>query len=147
MRTLLWCVAAAVLGIASLSNVDADEQDIPLEKLPKAVTDAVHKMFPKAKLLRATQEAHVRRKVQSAVVSGLVEGLPNILHGFDFDKVSGLQVKACDRCRSVVPSPIRTKKYPANSPEEPCPDAICHLEQRAIASPNFADAFPEPFPP
>ncbi len=52
----MWCVAAVVVfGMTFASSVKADEQKVPLEKLPKAVTEAVKKMFPKAELVRATQ--------------------------------------------------------------------------------------------
>lgn len=57
MRSFLWCLAAmAVFGLTFASSVKADEQKVPLEKLPKAVTDAVMKMFPKAELVKATQD-------------------------------------------------------------------------------------------
>ena len=32
-----------------MSNVNAEEKAVPLDKLPKVVTDAVKKMFPKAR--------------------------------------------------------------------------------------------------
>ena len=57
MRSLLWCVALmAALGSVFVSNVQAAEKAVPLDKLPKAVTDAVKKMFPKAEMLEAIQE-------------------------------------------------------------------------------------------
>ncbi len=34
----------------------AEETDVPLDKLPKVVIDAVKKMFPKAELVKATKE-------------------------------------------------------------------------------------------
>lgn len=66
MRILLgWLAVVAITGMAFVGQVDAKdpketqeakEEAVPLEKLPKAVTDAVKKMFPKAELLRATKE-------------------------------------------------------------------------------------------
>ena len=57
MRTLLRCMAvAAISGMAFVSQVGAEEETVPLENLPKAVTDAVKKMFPKAELIKATKE-------------------------------------------------------------------------------------------
>ena len=47
---------AAVSGVMFVSNVNAEEKAVPLDKLPKVVTDAVKKMFPKAKMVEATQE-------------------------------------------------------------------------------------------
>ena len=55
MRSILWYVVA-VSGIAFASDVIAEEKAVPLEKLPKAVIEAVKKMFPKAKILEATEE-------------------------------------------------------------------------------------------
>ena len=58
MRTFLWCTAAIVVStIAFSNNVKANEQSIALEKLPKAVTDSVKKLFPNVEVLRASQEA------------------------------------------------------------------------------------------
>ncbi len=55
MQAILRCMAiAAVAGI--LSQVHAAETTVALEKLPKEVKQAVQKMFPKAELLKATQE-------------------------------------------------------------------------------------------
>jgi hypothetical protein len=57
MRTFLgYLVVAAMSGMAFVSPVGADEEKVSLEKLPKAVTDAVKKMFPKAELIGATKE-------------------------------------------------------------------------------------------
>lgn len=55
MRSILWCVVA-VSGIVFVSDVIAEEKAVPLEKLPKAVVEAVKKMFPKAKMIEATEE-------------------------------------------------------------------------------------------
>ena len=48
--------AIAVSGIAFASDAIAEEKAVSLDKLPKAVTEAVKKMFPKAELIKATQE-------------------------------------------------------------------------------------------
>ena len=61
MRAFLWCLAVvAISGMAFVSQVGAEEEKeeaVALDKLPKAVTDAVKKMFPKAELVKATKEA------------------------------------------------------------------------------------------
>jgi DNA-binding NtrC family response regulator len=68
MRSILRCVAlAAVLGIVCVSNIKAEEKAVPLDKLPKVVTDAVKKMFPKANMVEATQE-EVEGKIEYEVI-------------------------------------------------------------------------------
>jgi len=47
MRSILWYVVA-VSGIVFVNDVFAEEKAVPLDKLPKAVTEAVQKIFPKA---------------------------------------------------------------------------------------------------
>jgi uncharacterized membrane protein YkoI len=50
-------IAVAALGlVAALAAVRADEEKIDLEKVPKAVLDAVKKKFPDAKLTGASKE-------------------------------------------------------------------------------------------
>lgn len=57
MRTFLGCLAVvAISGMTFVSPVGAEEEKVALDKLPKAVTDAVKKMFPKAELIGATKE-------------------------------------------------------------------------------------------
>ena len=57
MRAFLGCLAVvAITGMAFVSQVGAEEEAVPLDKLPKAVTDAVKKMFPKAELIKAAKE-------------------------------------------------------------------------------------------
>lgn len=55
MRSILWGVVA-VSGIVFAVDAIAEEMAVPLDKLPKAVTEAVKKMFPKAEIVEATQE-------------------------------------------------------------------------------------------
>jgi hypothetical protein len=54
--TGLLMVGSAVLLVALLSGVRADEQKVPLDKVPKAVLDAVKKRFPSAELVEAAKE-------------------------------------------------------------------------------------------
>ena len=59
MRVSMWSVLVAGMMAMLLSpNLRADdkEEDIALDKLPKAVVDAVKKMFPDAELKKATKE-------------------------------------------------------------------------------------------
>lgn len=57
MRSILGFAAVmAISATAFMSLARAEEKTVPLDKLPKAVTDAVKKMFPKAELIKATQE-------------------------------------------------------------------------------------------
>jgi hypothetical protein len=56
MRKLV-CGAATVLMLLAISvAVRADEEKVPLDKLPKEVTAAVKKKFPKAELVAASKE-------------------------------------------------------------------------------------------
>lgn len=57
MRVLRWIVPVAALGIfVALAEVRADEEDIPLDKVPKAVMDAVKARFPGAEMKEAAKE-------------------------------------------------------------------------------------------
>src|SRR5262249_17356136 len=53
---LIWFAVAVVLGLAGVGAARADEEKVPLEKVPKAVMDAVKARFEGAKLLGATTE-------------------------------------------------------------------------------------------
>ena len=68
MRTILCFLALAVSGISLLSGgVQAGEEKIPLDKLPKAVVEAVKKRFPKAELVAAAKET-VDKKTEYEVI-------------------------------------------------------------------------------
>jgi transcriptional regulator len=68
MRTILCFLALAVSGISLLSGgVQAGEDKIPLDKLPKAVEEAVKKRFPKAELVAAAKET-VDKKTEYEVI-------------------------------------------------------------------------------
>jgi hypothetical protein len=68
MRTILCFLALAVSGISLLSGgVQAGEDKIPLDKLPKAVVEAVKKRFPKAELVAAAKET-VDKKTEYEVI-------------------------------------------------------------------------------
>ena len=57
MRNVLMSLAViGISGVMLLGQAQAKETAVPLDKLPKAVTEAVKKMFPKAELRKATQE-------------------------------------------------------------------------------------------
>jgi uncharacterized membrane protein YkoI len=57
MRVAISCFVVAVVGsIVVGSSVRADEEKIPLDKVPKAVVDAVKKKFPDVKLSEASKE-------------------------------------------------------------------------------------------
>ncbi|MEO2091672.1 MAG: PepSY-like domain-containing protein [Gemmataceae bacterium] len=53
MSRLVVCVGALVLAVA---GVRAEDEKVPLDKLPKAVVDAVKAKFPKADLQAAEKE-------------------------------------------------------------------------------------------
>lgn len=57
MRTILRCMTVAAISVIAIAHPShAEETAVPLDKLPKAVTEAVKKMFPMAELIKATQE-------------------------------------------------------------------------------------------
>ena len=57
MRAFVWCAGfLAVVSTALVGDVQAEETAVPLNKLPQAVTQAVKKMFPKAEMVKASQE-------------------------------------------------------------------------------------------
>lgn len=57
MKTVKRMLSAGVATLALVvSGVLADEEKVPLDKLPKEVTEAVKKKFPKAELVSAEKE-------------------------------------------------------------------------------------------
>ena len=64
---LLAVVAMAVVGFAGLRAEDGEEK-VPLDKLPKAVSDAVTKRFPKAKMVSAATELEDKVKVYEVTI-------------------------------------------------------------------------------
>lgn len=50
------CVLALAAGMAAVVNVRADEEKVPLDKLPKAIKEAVEKRFPKVEMTGASKE-------------------------------------------------------------------------------------------
>lgn len=56
MRTMLRTVATVVTVALVVAGGRADEEKVPLDKLPKAVVDAVKAKFPKAEIKQAEKE-------------------------------------------------------------------------------------------
>ena len=62
MRSAMWSTCIIVFGLVALTfglgaiAADEDEEKVAIDKLPKAVVDAVKKMFPKAEMTGATKE-------------------------------------------------------------------------------------------
>ncbi|MBI1917520.1 MAG: PepSY-like domain-containing protein [Planctomycetes bacterium] len=56
MQRLTWLALAVTLGLAEARTARADEEKVPLDKVPKEVMDAVKGRFPGAKLLGASKE-------------------------------------------------------------------------------------------
>ena len=50
------CVMALGVGLLTITGVRADEEKVPLDKLPKAVKEAVEKQFPKVEVKAASKE-------------------------------------------------------------------------------------------
>src|ERR1700676_2820543 len=55
MRQIRW-MSAAVVVCALVGTAGAQEEKAPLDKLPKAVSGAVKKRFPKAEMASASKE-------------------------------------------------------------------------------------------
>jgi hypothetical protein len=56
MRTITRLTGCTFFAVVVLA-IRADEQKVPLDKVPRAVLDAVKKRFPKAKLVEAAKES------------------------------------------------------------------------------------------
>jgi uncharacterized membrane protein YkoI len=56
MRTLLCLALGVALGLAGARGARADEEKVPLDKVPKEVMDAIKARFPGAKLQGASTE-------------------------------------------------------------------------------------------
>ena len=56
-------VAGLAVAVLAATCVRADEENVPLDKLPKAVVEAVKKMFPDAQLVSASTEDENGKKV------------------------------------------------------------------------------------
>ena len=68
MRGILLAMAAmAVVGFAGLRAEDGEEK-VPLDKLPKAVSDAVKKRFPKAEMVSAAKELEDKKEVYEVTI-------------------------------------------------------------------------------
>ena len=62
-----WIVSLAVCALVSVP-ARADEEKVPLDKLPKAVAGAVEKMFPKAKVVSASKELADKKTVYEITI-------------------------------------------------------------------------------
>ena len=62
-----WIVSLAVCVLVSVP-ARADEEKVPLDKLPKAVSGAVEKMFPKAKVVSASKELADKKTVYEVTI-------------------------------------------------------------------------------
>src|SRR5436305_14831429 len=97
-------------------------------------------------MLLTAQLAHGRRKVQSAVMRTLIQCRGYAFHRLDFDPLSGLQVYAPHRRCFVSATPVRTSENPTNSPEQPDPTPLAHLQCTALARADIAQRFPKALP-
>jgi hypothetical protein len=69
MRRLTGLCAAVVVGLLAAAGVArADEQKVPLDKVPKAVLDAVKAKFPGADLVEAAKETEDGKTVYEVSV-------------------------------------------------------------------------------
>jgi hypothetical protein len=56
MRTMIRLAGCGMVLALAVGGLRADEDKVPLDKLPKAVKDSVKKRFPKAVFVEATKE-------------------------------------------------------------------------------------------
>ena len=56
MRTMMQLVGCGMMLALTVGGLPADEEKVPLDKMPKAVKDSVKKRFPKAVFVEATKE-------------------------------------------------------------------------------------------
>jgi hypothetical protein len=108
MRKILYVLA--IVAAAGLVSARADEEKVPLDKLPKAVVEAVKKRFPEAELVSAEKETEdgktvyevaIKHKGQSIEVTLTPEGAIT-----EIEK----QIEAKDLPKTV--SAALEKKYP-----------------------------------
>jgi uncharacterized membrane protein YkoI len=69
MRSLvIGTVGIALLAVVALTAAWADEEKVPLDKLPKAVTDAVKAKFEGAELVKASKEKEDGKELYEVVI-------------------------------------------------------------------------------
>ncbi len=112
MRFIECCAMAwAALVLAGLLvGVWADEEKVALEKLPRAVTDAVKKRFPRAALVKASRETEDGKTAFEVTVK---EGDGKIDVTLDSDGIITLLEK--EIAAADLPKPVKDaldKKYP-----------------------------------
>jgi len=69
MRSFTGLCACGVLAACFLAVARADEEKVPLDKVPKAVLDAVKTRFPQAKLVSAEKETDKDKVVYEIAIT------------------------------------------------------------------------------
>src|SRR6266480_1118590 len=67
-QVVSFLLAVALIGLVSAGRLAADEEKFPLDKLPKAVTEAVKKRFPKGEMTEAAKESENGKTVYEVTV-------------------------------------------------------------------------------
>jgi hypothetical protein len=67
-QVVSFLLAVALIGLVSAGRLGADEEKVPLDKLPKAVTEAVKKRFPKGEMTEAAKESENGKIVYEVTV-------------------------------------------------------------------------------
>ena len=67
-QVVTFLVAVALIGLVWAGRLWADEEKFPLDKLPKAVTEAVKKRFPKGEMTEAAKESENGKTVYEVTV-------------------------------------------------------------------------------
>jgi len=67
-QVVSFLLAVALIGLVSAGRLAADEEKFPLGKLPKAVSEAVKKRFPKGEMTEAAKESENGKTVYEVTV-------------------------------------------------------------------------------
>jgi uncharacterized membrane protein YkoI len=67
MRCISWSIVAVILAVAGPAR--AQEENVPLDKVPKAVSQTVKKRFPKAEVRSASKETEDGKTVYEVQIT------------------------------------------------------------------------------
>lgn len=108
---LIGLALAAVVAVVLLAGAHAGEQKVPLDKVPKAVMDAVKAKYPDAKLLRASSEEDKGKTVYE--VSLKYKGQHHDVSVESEGKIVGIEREIAAKDLPKVVSDALEAKYPA----------------------------------
>src|SRR5207248_6432444 len=135
-------------GPMSTAAIGALEENrvVQLPHLARSIHDYLFDLLLDS-LPLAAQQPHVWRKEKPTVMRGFIQGLGYLFHRFHFDEFPGLQIQALNRRRHIGAATIRTQKYPASSPNQPCSNRQDHFPDAEVTFSDLTEARCESFPP